>query len=66
MMMISGKELLSVDTRQDLQNLILNCDKASSCSQEDKHNAETITTIVRIMIILHFQVELGFPYKDGC
>lgn len=50
-MMIRGKELLPIGTRQHLQNLMLNCDKASSYSQEDKHNAEIITTMVSIMII---------------
>lgn len=64
--MIRGKELLPIGTRQHLQNLMLNCDKASSYSQEDKHNAEIITTMVSIMIIWYFQVELGFRYKHGC
>lgn len=63
---IRGKELRPIVTRQDLQGLTLYCDKASSYSQEDNHNAEVITTIVRIMIIPYFQVELSFPYKRGC
>lgn len=64
-MMITGKEPLPFVARQDLQNLILSCDKAPSYSQEFNHNTGIITTIITSMIIQYFQVELGFLYRHG-
>lgn len=55
-MMITGKEPLPFVTRQDLQNLTLNCDKAPSYSQEFNHNTGIITAIITFMIIPYFQV----------
>lgn len=45
--------------------LTLNCDKASSYSQEDNHSAEIMTTMNIWIIIPYFQVELGFPINMG-